>query len=333
MQVVATKIHDRQLAFLFGGREKDEKIFLQLVHQGIGKILASMKQYYNITLSASIGKTCNRLTDISQSWQSAITVWKGMYNGEKSILFYPAIIGETDTVLHTQIHHEIKENKNLLRYAICDAREKEAYIIFEKLMKCYTMLPFQKTNYIIASLEEFLFDLGEDIEHLGFKSIVEKINEAKKMMERESLFDIKQMMEKYIHIYCDMIKNFSLTQRTDLQAVKQALRYIDDHLQDSQLSAELVAKQLMFSTSYFRQIFRKMTNESFNEYLIQKRMARAAVLLKNNQMIKIQNLAEMCGYENQRYFASSFKKYYGCTPTEYKEECLENLSAEVGHVI
>ena len=29
-------------------------------------------------------------------------------------------------------------------------------------------------------------------------------------------------------------------------------------------------------------------------------------------------LTQECGYEDQRYFASSFKKFYGCTPTEYK---------------
>lgn len=40
-------------------------------------------------------------------------------------------------------------------------------------------------------------------------------------------------------------------------------------------------------------------------------------LLKNTSL-KIQEIAQECGYEDQRYFASSFKKFYGCTPTEYK---------------
>ncbi|MDR1547598.1 MAG: helix-turn-helix domain-containing protein [Hungatella sp.] len=47
-------------------------------------------------------------------------------------------------------------------------------------------------------------------------------------------------------------------------------------------------------------------------------MVRAGSLLQKTGM-KIQEVADQCGYDNQRYFASSFKKFYGCTPTEFKK--------------
>ena len=72
-----------------------------------------------------------------------------------------------------------------------------------------------------------------------------------------------------------------------------------------------------FSGSYVRQLFKENTGENFNEYLIRKRMEKAGLLLQNTSM-KIQDISQQCGYENQRYFASSFKKFYGCTPTEFK---------------
>lgn len=53
------------------------------------------------------------------------------------------------------------------------------------------------------------------------------------------------------------------------------------------------------------------------EYLIRKRMEKAGMLLKDTDMM-IQDVAKVCGYSNQRYFASSFKKYYACTPTAFK---------------
>lgn len=72
-----------------------------------------------------------------------------------------------------------------------------------------------------------------------------------------------------------------------------------------------------FSVTYVRQIFKQKTGERLMEYVIRKRMERAGDLLLKTNM-KVQEIAEACGYSNQRYFASSFKKYYDCTPTEFK---------------
>lgn len=93
--------------------------------------------------------------------------------------------------------------------------------------------------------------------------------------------------------------------------------YVEEHLTDHTLSIENMAGIVHFSVSYLRQIFKETTGESFNEYLIRKRMEKAGELLRSSSM-KIQEVAEFCGYENQGYFASSFKKTFGCTPTEYK---------------
>jgi two-component system response regulator YesN len=35
---------------------------------------------------------------------------------------------------------------------------------------------------------------------------------------------------------------------------------------------------------------------------------------------KIQDVAEYTGYSNQRYFSICFKKYYNCTPSEYRKK-------------
>lgn len=59
------------------------------------------------------------------------------------------------------------------------------------------------------------------------------------------------------------------------------------------------------------------------EYLIRRRMERAGELLKD-PLNKIQDVSAGTGYSNQRYFSSCFKKFYGCTPTEYREEMLKN---------
>jgi len=107
--------------------------------------------------------------------------------------------------------------------------------------------------------------------------------------------------------------------RQAVRAVRAAQAYIKEHLQDDRLSIDETAEVVHFSVSYLRQIFKEVTGDNFNEYLIRQRMEKAAELLGTTSL-KIQEIAEACGYDDQRYFASSFKKQYGCTPTKFKTD-------------
>jgi two-component system response regulator YesN len=109
------------------------------------------------------------------------------------------------------------------------------------------------------------------------------------------------------------------SEETKADAVVKLIKLIiENDLQNLDLDLEWVAAKVHFSSSYVRQIFKQYVGESLGEYLIRKRMERAGKLLQKTGL-KIQEIAEECGYENQRYFASSFKKFYGCTPTEFKK--------------
>ena len=99
--------------------------------------------------------------------------------------------------------------------------------------------------------------------------------------------------------------------------VEHIKNIIECNLEKEDLTLEWIAEQMHFSSTYIRQLFKQKTGERVMEYVIRKRMEKAAaLLLKTN--LKIQDIATACGYNNQRYFASSFKKYYDSTPTEFK---------------
>lgn len=75
----------------------------------------------------------------------------------------------------------------------------------------------------------------------------------------------------------------------------------------------------MFSESYVKQVFRRETGEAFKDYVIRLRLEKARELLEKSSM-SIREISEMCGYKNQRYFASSFKLHYGISPSEFREK-------------
>ena len=64
-----------------------------------------------------------------------------------------------------------------------------------------------------------------------------------------------------------------------------------------------------------------MDLESFTplQYLIFSRMKYASQLLCSNAL-SIKAVAEECGYRSPSFFSAEFKKYFGKTPLEFREE-------------
>ena len=71
------------------------------------------------------------------------------------------------------------------------------------------------------------------------------------------------------------------------------------------------------SPSHFMRWFRKMTGQSFTEYLNEYRLQQAAEALRCGSDTVL-NIAEQCGFENLSYFNRLFKKRYRMTPREYR---------------
>ena len=55
------------------------------------------------------------------------------------------------------------------------------------------------------------------------------------------------------------------------------------------------------------------------QYIIQTRMDLAVSLLHKSDA-PITNIALDVSYNNYPYFTSAFKKYYGCTPSQYRAD-------------
>lgn len=53
--------------------------------------------------------------------------------------------------------------------------------------------------------------------------------------------------------------------------------------------------------------------------LLQARMDKAGTLL-TNEVLQVQQVAHLCGFENMQHFSRYFKAIYGCSPREYQKK-------------
>lgn len=84
------------------------------------------------------------------------------------------------------------------------------------------------------------------------------------------------------------------------------------------ISLELISKKYYINPSYFSQLFKSVTNETFSNYVIKYRIQKAKELMKIGGL-KIYQIAEMVGYEDEKHFSQLFKKNTGISPSEYQK--------------
>lgn len=100
--------------------------------------------------------------------------------------------------------------------------------------------------------------------------------------------------------------------------INEALSYIHKNIEED-LTLENVASTIHISKNYLSSIFTKHTGYSFNDYINKMRINKAKDLLKNTDMTLL-DISYSCGFKNQNYFSTIFKKFEGITPNNYRKK-------------
>lgn len=101
------------------------------------------------------------------------------------------------------------------------------------------------------------------------------------------------------------------------------LQFIHDHYAEH-IGLEDIASAANISKSSTLETFRNGIGQSPVSYLIEYRLIKAAILLKNTKN-QISNISLVTGFSNTAYFCRKFKRYYKMTPAEYRKQIFHNI--------
>ncbi|MNY48880.1 HTH-type transcriptional regulator YesS [compost metagenome] len=93
--------------------------------------------------------------------------------------------------------------------------------------------------------------------------------------------------------------------------------FLDKHYHED-ISLADIASRFYLSREYISRKFKQEFEVNLSDYLGQIRMSKAKVLLCNPNL-RISQVAEMVGYQDEKYFSKVFKKMSGMTPNEYRK--------------
>lgn len=84
-------------------------------------------------------------------------------------------------------------------------------------------------------------------------------------------------------------------------------------------SVKTIADRVYLHPVYLSKLYKSETGESLGDFIIRMRMEKAVYMLRSTNK-KIYEITTELGYQNPQYFSKIFKKHYGCTPNEYRDQ-------------
>ncbi|RXZ83750.1 response regulator [Paenibacillaceae bacterium] len=101
------------------------------------------------------------------------------------------------------------------------------------------------------------------------------------------------------------------------KVTQAAVTYLEQHYGDSELTLTKLAQHLEMKPANFSHIFKSELAIPFSQYLIRLRMEKASEQLSESAS-KVYEVSAAVGFTDYAHFSKMFKRYKGCTPTEYR---------------
>jgi AraC-like DNA-binding protein len=179
---------------------------------------------------------------------------------------------------------------------------------------CDLKKTFFFSNESILSL---LVKTSPEIDYLHFQ-ILKKIGSAGKLeIDNLVLVLVQQIVERITNKTLDAELSPSL-RRNHMATIEKAKEYMNENFV-TDISLQDLAAHCCVSPFHFSRTFKKFTDYSPHQYLLNIRLKHAEMLVRNTS----QPIADACfssGFNSIEYFATAFRQKFGMNPTQYRKE-------------
>ena len=166
---------------------------------------------------------------------------------------------------------------------------------------------------LLGRILKFFYELNLDTHDLEAK-ILYVYNHINEFHNTEELC---QWLKDLCHLLCRKLDSSMNDYHQKL--CELVISYINEHYTDNTLCLNDIAASANVSPAYLSALFKKNQGISLSDFITSQRISAAARYLTTTTM-SLKEISLKCGYANQYYFSTSFKKKMGITPSAYREQ-------------
>jgi len=285
-----------------------------LIETYLSEMVADIREKEGLYINCGIGRMVSNLTQIKNSYRDASKAL--MYSTLLADSAVQKLSDEEDTNRQVLTVEELTELSGYLKLGNLNKSKEFLNRIFTQIEKQHNPqvaidIRIMYTGILytcLSAMQQKNVQFEEDKVYYFLKVVYEE-------NQLYSITEYKNIIIKLIQDTITSINNESNSKKLFL--VEKAKNIIEEN-SINELTTNSVAEQLGLSRNYFGQLFKKETGYTFTEYLNRVRISKAKKLLKTTTL-KVYEISELVGIEDSFYFSSLFKKYVGCSPTDYRE--------------
>lgn len=302
------------ITVFFHGPGKDPTKIQARLAAALEPLCLDLQNRSGAPVRCTLGRPCQDCDDLARSYKEAVDTWRVNFAQGELVQLYPLDPGG---VLRPKERIAALSGKLLLDVQMGDKAGAMAGL--EELMQLYADCSPVLAGQISVGLLKLVMQIAELMRDAGEQELawIEQnlIGYLRQHFSTVSLREAHTMLRGYLDRCCDYFARRNAADSDKL--IYRARIVIEENLGNEDFDLEILAQNLFFSPTYVRQLFKTKMGENFSDYLFRRRMETAGQLM-GNQSLKVQDIAERTGYKDPRYFARCFKKFYHCTPTEYR---------------
>lgn len=149
--------------------------------------------------------------------------------------------------------------------------------------------------------------------------LTKPFNNAELLLRIKNLIDQRNRLREKFSKEITLVPKDITINSTDEKFLTRVLEIVEKNVSNENFSAEDFAKSVGMSKTHLNRKLNALTETSANEFIRTYRLKKAARLLSGKSG-NISEIAYEVGFSNPSYFAESFKKYFGCSPSEYLQK-------------
>jgi len=298
-------------------KEKDAEAGQALFYETAQHIKAKVQEYLGLECSIGISHPFQRLSDVKRAYKESSAALKLRFVLGSNIIVRYADIEDQGSAEKT-VYNKLRQIEDQMMLALEERQLGKVEQLFQRYLDellCNGGL-YQEHQLLLLQLASRTVSIAQE-QGLSMQQLWNGEEELKRLFRLQTRTEIvswfdARLFKPVIEILEDMAdKQFVNITRRIIEIVQEQY--------DRDISLEYCAAIMNFNPAYISRVFKKEMGVSFSEYLSEYRMNIAKNLLATTEL-KVSEIGQKVSYTNISAFIRTFRRTFGVTPGQYREQ-------------